>query len=88
MSFFGNKLNLSHIVAVPQEHRMPRLILNLLEQSDEGRPSVNKTTNREVAPELTKLGRALPHILQAIREVDPDKGPVWVSNMDNTDTYH
>ena len=48
---FGDKLKLSHIYAVPQEQRMPGLILNLLVQLVEVTPSVNSTMDREVAPE-------------------------------------
>ena len=35
-----------------------------------------------------QFGSAFPRILQAIWEVDPDKGPVRVSNLYVTDTYH
>ena len=35
-----------------------------------------------------KFGRAFPRIIQAIWEADTNKGPIRVSNMDVTDTYH
>ena len=35
-----------------------------------------------------QFGRAFPRILQEIWEVDLDKGPDRVSNLDVTDTYH
>ena len=60
----------------PQNHRWPRLILNLLAQPDEETPSVNDTMVREVAPELMEFGHTLPRILQAIREADLVQGPV------------
>ena len=44
------EIKLYRIVMVPQEHRRPRLILDLLEQPGEGTPSVNDTTDRETAP--------------------------------------
>ena len=44
--------------------------------------------DREVAPESMKFGRAFPRIIQAICEADPNKGPIRVSKMDVTDTYH
>ena len=43
---FGDKLKLSCITAVPQEHHRPCLIINLSEKSDEGMPSVEDTTDR------------------------------------------
>ena len=76
MRLFGEKNKLSRIAAVTQEHQRPRLILNLLEQSDEGNPSVNDTTDMEVAPESMQFGRASPYILQVICEADPVKIPV------------
>ena len=60
------KIKLYRIVMVPQEHRRPRLILDLLEQPGEGTPSVNDTTDRETAPESMQFGRSFPHILQEI----------------------
>ena len=46
---FGDRPKLSCITAVPQAHRRPRLILDLLAQPDSDTPSVNKTTDREAA---------------------------------------
>ena len=47
---FREKLKVSRIAAVPQEHRRPRLILNLSAQPNKGTPIVNETTVREIAP--------------------------------------
>ena len=55
---------------------------------DEGKPSVNGTTDREISPVSMQFEQALPHILQAIWEVDPAEGPVWVSKLNVTDEYH
>ena len=85
---FGTKLKLSLIVTVPQEHRQPHLILNLLEKPDEGTPSVIDTKDREVAPEYMQFGRAFRCILQEIWEAEPVQGPVWVSKLDVKDAYH
>ena len=85
---FGDKMNMSCITAVPQEHHRPHLILNLLVQPYEGIPSVNNTIDREVAPDLIQFWLAFPHILQEIWEVNPNKVPVRVSNLDVTDAYH
>ena len=52
---FGDKLKLSRITTVPQENLRPRLILNLSAQPDDRTPSVNDTTDREVAPEPIKF---------------------------------
>ena len=41
----GKKINLSHITVVPQGHHMPYLVINLLENPNEGAPSVNDTTD-------------------------------------------
>ena len=84
---FGKNLKLSRIAAVPQEHRRPRLILNLLAQPNKGMQSVNDTTVREIAPESMQFGCAFSHILQAIWEADPVQGPVRVSKLDVTDAY-
>ena len=65
-ALFGDKLKLSRIAAVPQDHQRPRLILNLMEQPHEGTPSVNGTTERKIYPESIQFGRAIPHILQEI----------------------
>ena len=35
-----------------------------------------------------KFGQAFTRILQVIWEADPDKGPVWVSKLDATNSYH
>ena len=85
---FRNKLNMSHIAAVPQEHLRTRLIINLSENSYKGIPSVNKTTGREVALDSIKFKRAFPRIFQAILKADPDQGPLKLSNMDVIATYH
>ena len=47
---FRDNLKLSRISVVPQGHRKPHLILNLLAKINEGNPSFNNTTYREVAP--------------------------------------
>ena len=73
---FGKNLKLSRIAAVPQEHRRPRLILNLLAQPNKGMQSVNDTTVRESTPESMKFGHAFPHILQEIWEADLVQGSV------------
>ena len=88
MRLFGEKLKLSRIAAVPQAHRRPRLILNLLAQPDSNTLSVNETTDREAAPESLQFGRAFPRILQAVWEAVPIQGPVRVSKLDVTDAYH
>ena len=67
---------------------MPSLIINLSAQPDEVTTSVNDTTYREVVLESMQFGRAFPRIFQAVWEADPDKGPLWVSNMDMPDTHH
>ena len=85
---FGEQLKLSRIAAVPQAQRRPRLILNLSAPPDKETPSVNDTTDREIAPESMQFGRAFPRILQAIWEADPAEGPVRVSKLDVTDAYH
>ena len=85
---FGAKLKLSCIAAVSQAHLRPRLILNLLVKQDEGTPSFNQTTEREVALESMLFGRASPCILQSIWEVDPVQGPIRVSKLDVIDAYH
>ena len=85
---FGERLKLSRIAAVPQANFRLRLILNLSAQPDSDMPSVNDTTNREAAPELLQFGWAFPRILQAAWEADPVQGPVRVSKLDVTDTYH
>ena len=62
-SLFGDKLKLSCIVEVPQEHCRMCLILKLLAQLYEGTSSVNTTTDREVALESMQVVRAFPHII-------------------------
>ena len=47
---FGDKMNLSYIAAVPQEHGQTCLIVNLAEKPNEGTPSINNTTDSDVAP--------------------------------------
>ena len=66
MRLFGERLKLSHITAVPQAHRLPRLILNLSVQPGSNTLSVNETTNREATLESLQFGRAFPRILQAV----------------------
>ena len=85
---FGENLKLSQTTAVPQEHLRLRLILNLLAQPDEGAPSVNETTVREIASESVQFKRAFPRILQVVWEVDLVQGPVRVLKLDVTDAYH
>ena len=76
---FGDKLKLSCVAVVPQEYLWLRLILNLPENLNEGTPSFNGATEREVTPDSVQFGHAFPHILQTIWKADPDKGPVQVS---------
>ena len=85
---FGEHLKYSRIAAVPQDQHRPRQILNLLAAPDKETPSVNNTTDREIAPESMQFGRAFPRIIQAIWEADPEEGPVRVSKLDVTDAYH
>ena len=85
---FEEKLKLSCIAVVPQAHRSPCLILNLLEQPDSDTPSVNDTTNRETTPESLQFGRASHRILQSVWEADPFQIPVQVSKLDVADAYH
>ena len=85
---FGENLKLYRIAAVPQYHRRPRLILNLLAKSDKCTPSANDTTDMEIAPASMQFGRAFPCIIQAIWESDPVKVPVWVSKLFITESYH
>ena len=73
---------------MPQAHRRPRLILNLSEQPDSDRPSVNDTTDRESAPESLQFGQAFPHIQQAVWGADPVQGPFRVSKLDIRDAFH
>ena len=88
MRLFGERLNLSRILAMHQTHHRLRLILNLSAQPDSNTLSVNETTDREAAPESLQFGWAFPRILQAVWEADPIQGPVRVSKLDVTDTYH
>ena len=85
---FGERLNLSCIAAVPQGQPEPCLIFNILEQTDTCIPSVNETTDIEIAPELMQLMNAFPCNLQMIWDADPSKGPVQASKLDVTDVYH
>ena len=73
---FWDKLKLSCIADIPQDYFHPRLIINLLAKTNEGMPSVNNTTYRDVSLESMKFGRALPRILQEIFGADPDS-PRW-----------
>ena len=77
-----------YISSDPQEHLWLRLILNLSANIDEGTPCVNDTTDREVATKSTKFGRAVPHILQEIWEVDLKQGPARIPKFDVTKAYH
>ena len=57
---FGGNLKLSCIAVVSQEHLWPCAILDISSNPDEGAPSVNDTTDRDVAPESMKFGRVFP----------------------------
>ena len=59
-----------------------------MEKTDGGTPSVNGTTDREVAPDSLRFGRYLPRILQQIWEADLVQVPFQVSKLDVTDVYH
>ena len=85
---FGNKLKIFYFVEVPQEHHMPRFILNLSVKPNEVIPSVNSIMDRWVHPESIQFGRTFPHILQEIWETDPDKLLIWVSKIDMMNAYH
>ena len=63
---FGGKIKLFRIVAVSEVHFQPRLILNLSDKPDKGAPSVNDTTDRQIALESMKFWRVLHRILQAV----------------------
>ena len=84
---FGENIKLSCIALVPQTHRRPRLILNMLEKLYKDTPSVNDTKYREVSPESVQFGRAFHLILQEIYESDLAQVPVWVSKLDVKDAY-
>ena len=58
---FGERLKISLIASVPQAHIRLRLILNLSEKTYEGTPSVNDTTEMEIALESIQLGER-PHV--------------------------
>ena len=88
IQLFGERLKPSHIAVVPQAHRCPRLILDLLEQLDSDTLSVNETTDREAAPDSLHFSRALPRKLKTVWEAYPVQGPVRVSKLDVTDAYH
>ena len=85
---FGERLNISRIMELPQAHIQPRLILNLLSQTDKHMPSVNNTMNREIALESLQFGLALPCILQDIWESDPADSPFRILKPDVMDDYH
>ena len=85
---FGEKLKLSFITVVPQAHRRPRLILNLSPQPDSETPSVNKTNNKEAAPEPLQFGGGFPCILKAGWEAELVQVQVQVSKIDVTDACH
>ena len=78
VQLFKDKLKISFIAAVPQAQHQPCLILNLSAPPDKETPSVNDTTDREIAPESIQFGRAFQRILQAIWEADPEEGSVQV----------
>ena len=88
LQVFREKLKLSCIAAVPQAHRRPQIILNLLSQPVKVTPSVSNTTDMKIAPESIQFGKLLPRILQAIWETDLVEGPVPVSKFDVMDAYH
>ena len=46
VQIFSMNPKLSRIAAVPQAHRQPRLIFNLLENPNDGTTSVNVTSDR------------------------------------------
>ena len=68
---FREWLKFSRIMSMPQAHRRPRLILNISAQLDSDMLNINKTTDREAAPELLQFSKSSPRILQAVWEVDP-----------------
>ena len=88
MRLFVEMLNPPCIVAVPQTHHQPRLILKLSAQPNKGTPIFNRTTDREIPPESMHFGRAFPCILQAIWEAYLAEGPFQISKLDVTDAYH
>ena len=73
---------------MPQAHHSPRLILNLLSQLDSYTPIVNNNTYKESAPESLQFSKVFPRILQAVWEVKPVQGLVWLSKLNVTDAYH
>ena len=75
-------------MAVPQAHCHLRLNLNLLAQPDSYTPSINKTIDREAAPESLHFGRSFPRILQAVWEADLVQGLVRMSKLEVIDAYH
>ena len=85
---FGEKLKISCILEVHRDQRCPCLILNLSSEPDKETPSVNDTTDSEISPESMQFNIAFPHILREIWDADPEEGPVRVSKLDVTDTYH
>ena len=64
------------------------LILNLSAVPDKETPSVNDTTDGEIAPESMQFGRAFQCILQVIWEADTEEGPVRLSKLYVTEAYH
>ena len=85
---FGEKLKLFRVAKVIQAHHRLHLILNLSAHPDANKPSVNESTDRETTPDLLQFGRASPHTLQAVWEVDLVKGLVQVCKLDIADAYH
>ena len=81
-------MKLSRIAMVPQEHRRPCLILNLLAQPDSDTPSVKDTTNREAAPDLMQFGRVYPCILQTVWETTRSRVRSGCPKLDVTDACH
>ena len=88
MRVFIEKLKLSCISEGPQANIRTQRILNLSAQPEKVTPSVNGNTDREITLKSMQFRRAFSRILQAIWEVDPLEGPVWVSKIDVIDVYH
>ena len=61
---FGKSLEISHIVANPQENHRPWLILNLLKNPYAVTPYVNGTIFREAKPYFLEFKCDLPYIFQ------------------------
>ena len=63
-------LRLSPLGVIPQRNRLPRTIV------DYTFSKVNSETLRVAPAEAIQFGRALPRVLQAIFDADPNFGPV------------